>query len=279
MIEGIDDNQKTGLLQVIIPSAEAIETVNITHQQLRRGVRPLGRRDHQRHAQVGHQRAARAACSSSATTRRPTPATTSRTPQPPAKFVNGGFTLGGPILQQQAVLLRRLPAHPRQQRLRRPRARCRRSAIRNGDFSASPTKIYDPLTGNAGGTNRDAVRRQHHPGRPHQPDRAQAAREHAAAEHRRRGARSEQLPEAQMRVKTTDVVRHQGQLHDQRRRIRCRTASASCGRCVFDPGAFGSTAVPPTAASPAPARTRATAPASTRRACSAARSSWKRAAA
>ena len=51
------------------------------HQQLRRGVRPLGRRHHQRHAQVGHQHLQGHARSSSATTRRPTPATTSRTPR------------------------------------------------------------------------------------------------------------------------------------------------------------------------------------------------------
>src|SRR3989442_7433704 len=30
MIEGLDDNQKTGLLQVIIPAADALETVSVT---------------------------------------------------------------------------------------------------------------------------------------------------------------------------------------------------------------------------------------------------------
>src|SRR5688572_32975886 len=30
LIEGLDDNQKTGLLQVIIPSADALETVSVT---------------------------------------------------------------------------------------------------------------------------------------------------------------------------------------------------------------------------------------------------------
>ena len=77
LIEGLDDNHKTGLLQVIIPAADALETVSRHDQQLRRRVRPVGRRDHQRHDQVGHQPATRAASSSSATTRRRTPATTS----------------------------------------------------------------------------------------------------------------------------------------------------------------------------------------------------------
>ena len=79
LIEGLDNNQKTGLLQVIIPAADALETVSVYHEQLRRRVRPVGRRDHQRHDQVGHQRTTRAACSSSATPRRRTPVTTSRT--------------------------------------------------------------------------------------------------------------------------------------------------------------------------------------------------------
>src|SRR5258707_611777 len=30
LIEGLDDNQKTGLLQVIIPAADALETVSVT---------------------------------------------------------------------------------------------------------------------------------------------------------------------------------------------------------------------------------------------------------
>ena len=42
-IEGIDNNHRTGLLTVLIPPAEAIDQVSVTHQQLRRGVRPRGR--------------------------------------------------------------------------------------------------------------------------------------------------------------------------------------------------------------------------------------------
>ena len=30
LIEGLDDNQKTGLLQVIIPAADALETVSVS---------------------------------------------------------------------------------------------------------------------------------------------------------------------------------------------------------------------------------------------------------
>ena len=101
MIEGVDDNQKTGLLQVIIPAADALETVSVTHQQLRRGVRPLGRRHHQRHAQVGHQRAARAPAFFFGNNEKTNAGDYFSHLKAPTKFVNGGFTLGGPIVRNK----------------------------------------------------------------------------------------------------------------------------------------------------------------------------------
>ena len=119
LIEGLDDNQKTGLLQVIIPAADALETVSVstsnydaefgrsggavTNVTLKSGTNDLkgsafffGNNEKTNAGDYfSHIKA-------------------------PTKFVNGGFTLGGPIVQEQAVLLRRLPAHGRQQRLRRP---------------------------------------------------------------------------------------------------------------------------------------------------------------
>ena len=79
LIEGLDNNQKTGLLQRHHPGRRRARDRQRLDQQLRRGVRPIRRRDHQRDAEVGHQRPSRAAGSSSATPSRPTPATTSRT--------------------------------------------------------------------------------------------------------------------------------------------------------------------------------------------------------
>ena len=49
------------------------------------------------------------------------------------------------------------------------------AAMRNGDFSASPNPIYDPLTGAAERHRPDGVPRQHHSARPIRSDRAEAA--------------------------------------------------------------------------------------------------------
>ena len=120
LIEGLDNNQKTGLLKVVIPSADALETVGVTTSNydaefgraggavtnvtLKSGTNDLkgsvfffGNTDKTNASDYfTHLKA-------------------------PTKFVNTGFTLGGPIIRKQAVIFRRLPAHARQQRLRRAR--------------------------------------------------------------------------------------------------------------------------------------------------------------
>ena len=37
MIEGVDDNERTGLFQILIPPIEAIQTVDVSIEQLRPG--------------------------------------------------------------------------------------------------------------------------------------------------------------------------------------------------------------------------------------------------
>ena len=100
MIEGLDDNQKTGLLQVIIPAADALETVSvstsnydaefgrsggaITNVTLKSGTNDLkgsafffGNTDATNASDYfTHLKA-------------------------PTKFANGGFTLGGPIVRNK----------------------------------------------------------------------------------------------------------------------------------------------------------------------------------
>ena len=100
MIEGVDDNQKTGLLQVIIPAADALETVSvttsnydaefgrsggaITNVTLKSGTNPykgtgflFGNNEKTNAGDYfSHLKA-------------------------PTKFVNGGFTLGGPIIRNK----------------------------------------------------------------------------------------------------------------------------------------------------------------------------------
>ena len=154
LIEGLDDNQKTGLLQVIIPAADALETVSIstsnydaefgrsggavTNVTLKSGTNELkgslfffgnnektNAGDYFTHIQA------------------------------PTKFVNGGFTLGGPIIKSKLFFFgdyqRTLDNNGYVVRTTVPTM-----AMRNGDFSAAASKIYDPFTGDISGANRVA---------------------------------------------------------------------------------------------------------------------------
>jgi hypothetical protein len=154
MIEGVDDNQKTGLLQVIIPAADALETVSvttsnydaefgrsggaITNVTLKSGTNTLkgsgfffGNNEKTSAGDYfSHLKA-------------------------PTKFVNGGFTLGGPIVRNKLFFFgdyqRTIDNAGYIWRTTVPTA-----AMRNGDFSAVAQHIYDPLTGDITGANRVA---------------------------------------------------------------------------------------------------------------------------
>jgi Carboxypeptidase regulatory-like domain/TonB dependent receptor len=152
MIEGVDDNQKTGLLQVIIPAADALETVSvttsnydaefgrsggaITNVTLKSGTNSLkgtgfffGNNEKTNAGDYfSHLKA-------------------------PTKFINGGFTLGGPIIRNKLFFFgdyqRTIDNFGYIIRTTVPT-----TAMRNGDFSAVSQHIYDPLTGDINGNNR-----------------------------------------------------------------------------------------------------------------------------
>jgi hypothetical protein len=154
LIEGLDDNQKTGLLQVIIPAADALETVSIstsnydaefgrsggavTNVTLKSGTNDLkgsvfffGNNEKTNASDYfTHLKA-------------------------PTKFANGGFTLGGPIVRSKLFFFgdyqRTLDNNGYVVRTTVPTV-----AMRNGDFSAAASKIYDPFTGDVSGANRVA---------------------------------------------------------------------------------------------------------------------------
>jgi hypothetical protein len=152
LIEGLDDNQKTGLLQVIIPAADALETVSIstsnydaefgrsggavTNVTLKSGTNEL-----------------KGSAFFFGNNEKTNAGDYFTHLRPPTKFANGGFTLGGPIVKSKLfffgdyqrtldnngyVVLATVPT----------------LAMRNGDFSAAASKIYDPTTGDASGANR-----------------------------------------------------------------------------------------------------------------------------
>ncbi len=72
---------------------------------------------------------------------------------PPTDYLQSGFTLGGP-LQKNKIFFFGDYQHIRDHSGRTTRAILPPMAYRTGDFSASPTRIYDPATGNPDGTGR-----------------------------------------------------------------------------------------------------------------------------
>src|SRR5947207_1994420 len=152
LIEGLDDNQKTGLLQVIIPAADALETVSIstsnydaefgrsggavTNVTLKSGTNDL-----------------KGSAFFFGNNEKTNAGDYFTHLRPPTKFANGGFTLGGPIVKSKLFFFgdyqRTLDNNGYVVRTTVPTL-----AMRNGDFSAAASKIYDPTTGDVSGANR-----------------------------------------------------------------------------------------------------------------------------
>jgi hypothetical protein len=155
LIEGLDNNQKTGLLSVIIPAADALETVSvstsnydaefgrsggaITNVTLKSGTNDLkgsvfffgnNESTNARDYLPPHQKA-------------------------PAKFAQGGFTLGGPLRRSKLFYFGDYQRTIDNQGYV-VRAVVPTMAMRNGDFRAVPNGIYDPLTGAVNGSGRAA---------------------------------------------------------------------------------------------------------------------------
>jgi carboxypeptidase family protein/TonB-dependent receptor-like protein len=154
LIEGLDDNQKTGLLQVIIPAADALETVSvttsnydaefgrsggaITNVTLKSGTNNFkgtgfafyNNEKTNAGAYFDHQKA-------------------------PTKFLNTGFTLGGPIVRNKLFFFGDY------QRTVDNSGYIVRATVptvlqRQGNFTEVTNGIYDPTTGALNGSGRTA---------------------------------------------------------------------------------------------------------------------------
>lgn len=154
LIEGLDNNHKTGLLAVIIPAADALETVSvstsnydaefgrsggaITNVTLKSGTNDLKGSGFF----FGNTEATNASDYFTHL-------------KAPTKFAQGGFTLGGPIVRNKFFFF-----GDYQRTIDNAgyvvRATIPTMAMRNGDFRAVSNGIYDPLTGALNGSGRTA---------------------------------------------------------------------------------------------------------------------------
>jgi hypothetical protein len=151
-IEGLDNNHKTGLLTVLIPPPDALETVSVstsnydaefgrsggavTNVTLKSGTNDFKGSVYY----FGNTEASNASDYFSHL-------------KPPTKFSQGGFTLGGPIIRNKFFFFgdyqRTIDNLGYVVRATVPTAR-----MRNGDFGESSTNIYDPTTGAINGADR-----------------------------------------------------------------------------------------------------------------------------
>ncbi len=153
-IEGVDDNEKTGLLQVYIPPADAIETVSIatsnfdaefgraggavSNVTLKSGTNDLhGSAFFFGNNNNGWLQAGDYFTHTTA----------------PTHYRQVGFTVGGPIIKNKLFYFGDYQ-YTTDTRGVVNRFTVPYTAWFNGDFSAAPTKIYDPTTGSADGTGR-----------------------------------------------------------------------------------------------------------------------------
>jgi len=152
LIEGLDNNHKTGLLQVIIPAADALETVNVTTSNY--------------DAEFGRSGGAITNVTLKSGTNElkgsvfmfgNTEATNASDYfthlKAPTKFFNSGFTLGGPIVKSKLFFFgdyqRTVDNFGYVVRAMVPTVK-----MRQGDFSEVTSGIYDPFTGDVSGANR-----------------------------------------------------------------------------------------------------------------------------
>ena len=197
-IEGVDNNQRTGLLTILIPPAESIDQVSISTSNY--------------DAEFG--RAAGAVTSvtlksgtnnfrgsafwffnNESTNATPASAyfSTNKT-KPDTSYNQFGFTIGGPIRKNKLFFFGDYQYTKDILGLRAALRRADRGVPPRRSSARRRRSVYDPATGDASGNGPHAVPGQPDPGEPHQPDRPPVDAEDAAAEPPGRGARPGQLP-------------------------------------------------------------------------------------
>ncbi|MPZ20797.1 MAG: TonB-dependent receptor [Luteitalea sp.] len=152
-LEGSDNSDNSGNLAFMIPSAEAIETVAVTTSNYDAEFGRAGGAVTNVTLKSGTNQ-----LQGSLFTFGNTEATIAQNPfssLPPAeaKYLQTGVTLGGPIRRNKLFFFGDY-VRTNDDSGRLTQGHVPESAFRTGDFSAAPTTIYDPATGNATGTGR-----------------------------------------------------------------------------------------------------------------------------
>jgi hypothetical protein len=154
-VDGLDNNHKTGLLTVLIPSAESIDTVNVSTSNFDAEFGRAGGSVTTVVLKSGTNQLTGTAFyfgnSEGTQARNFFASSTARKPE--TKYQQFGATLGGPVVRDKLFFfadyqrtvdnlgqLRRVVIPP--------------SEWRNGNFSTASTIIYDPATGNPDGSGR-----------------------------------------------------------------------------------------------------------------------------
>jgi hypothetical protein len=151
-IEGVDNNHRTGLLTVLIPSAEALETVAVTTSNYDAEFGRAGGAVTNVTIKSGTNQFKGSAFyfGNTESTVAINPFVERTLPKerqkPDSAYHQGGFTIGGPIVRNRLFFfgdyIRTSDDLGRVNRYTIPTM-----AMRNGDFSASAVPIFDPLTG------------------------------------------------------------------------------------------------------------------------------------
>src|SRR5688500_695948 len=152
-LEGADNSDNGGNLAFMIPSAEAIETVAVSTSNYDAEFGRAGGAVTNVTLKTGTN-VFRGSVFSFGNTE----ATVARNPfsqlaPADAKYMQTGFTLGGPIKRNKLFFFGDY-VRTNDDSGRLTRDNVPEAAFRNGDFSAAPTRIYDPATGDANGKGR-----------------------------------------------------------------------------------------------------------------------------
>jgi hypothetical protein len=152
-IEGIDDNERSGLLQVLIPPSEAIQSVSVSTGDYQAEFGRVGGAVTDVILKSGTNEFHGAAYEFNRVSALAAENYFQTGPNPVSTYNYYGANIGGPIIHNKLFIFGdylRVSDHQGQfNTLTVPTA-----AFRNGDFSGAVNNVYDPTTGNPDGTGR-----------------------------------------------------------------------------------------------------------------------------